>query len=424
MRRAAIFVATLLVSWVALAPAALAKPKLAVLGLEISDDGSTGEVVKKTADVAKLVTDQLRAEVVKRYGPYDLAPNSRKDLLEMKLLSNCSNDEKECLSAIGKELNSDVVLYGRVERRAEQGYWVELKLLEIKSGEIKKQQTFTIPFREAQPGAVDAHAAHLYKEMVGIPSQGTVVVRVRNSDRGAVYIDDALKGNLSEGQLRVTGLSPGKHKLRVVAPGLDQHAQEIVVHAEEDNDIEVELTEVSGTAREGGPRRGGNSTDKILFWSATAAAATAGGVWVFAGTRVYKYERDKSRANDAVFQSSDRVVANAYSAAVTSSNRDACTAASQVQDSGIADDNVNAIASACDSGRKYQHIVNYVAIPATAVFTAAAIYLGYRAYLRKNDDDDEDSTRASKKGRRRDAEVHVEPYVAPNLMGAGMTVTF
>src|SRR5450432_1560814 len=86
-----------------------ANKKLAVLGIEAVDDGAGSQ--KKTTELAKTLTESLRSKVTTSTG-YDLAPNSAKELAELKLLSDCLDEGAECMAAIGKDLNADVLLYG------------------------------------------------------------------------------------------------------------------------------------------------------------------------------------------------------------------------------------------------------------------------------------------------------------------------
>src|SRR5262245_63661808 len=94
------------------AAAAQAKPKIAILGLEVIDDGS---MTANTTLRAKQVTDRIREQAQRRSGRFQLAPNSNKNLLEMKLLSNCSDEAHSCMAEIGRELQADKLVYGKIE---------------------------------------------------------------------------------------------------------------------------------------------------------------------------------------------------------------------------------------------------------------------------------------------------------------------
>src|SRR5688572_12086225 len=82
------------------ATASAAKPTVAILGLEVIDDGTGMEA--KTTQFAKELTEELRKRPKAGTGPYALAPGSDKDLLELKLLSGCESEGKDCMAAIGK----------------------------------------------------------------------------------------------------------------------------------------------------------------------------------------------------------------------------------------------------------------------------------------------------------------------------------
>src|SRR5207302_6127239 len=112
------------------ARAAHAKPTIAILGLEVVDNG--GGVDEKSTKVAKDLTEALRARAKVGTGPYTLAPGSDKDLLEMKLLSGCDNEATPCMASMGTELAADKLLYGKVEKE-QTGFQITLRLLDVSS---------------------------------------------------------------------------------------------------------------------------------------------------------------------------------------------------------------------------------------------------------------------------------------------------
>ena len=82
-----------------------------------------------------------------------LAPGSDKDLLELKMLSGCDQETKECMAGIGSDLATDRLLYGKVEKR-DNGYQVSLKLLDVANKTFERSISDLGP-----PGARSARAA-------------------------------------------------------------------------------------------------------------------------------------------------------------------------------------------------------------------------------------------------------------------------
>src|SRR5689334_15444870 len=81
---------------------AWAKPKVAVLGLEVSNPGG-GAVDPKDAESAKKLTDELRRNT----GKYDLAPNSNRELQDEKVMGGCDREQPPCMAQIGDGLKAE-----------------------------------------------------------------------------------------------------------------------------------------------------------------------------------------------------------------------------------------------------------------------------------------------------------------------------
>ena len=154
------------------------KPKVAVLGLEVAP-GPAGAIDPGAVLIAKEVTRELRLRVQTPACPYQMAPNSSKELLDEKLLMSCDNEATDCMALIGVALASDVVLYGRVEKRAE-GFRISLKLLDVK----RKQTQSAVD--DMPVGGVAGVVRRLYRKLIGDgPSpEGGVVVRARTDGGG------------------------------------------------------------------------------------------------------------------------------------------------------------------------------------------------------------------------------------------------
>src|SRR5687768_13650413 len=85
---------------------AFAKPKIAVLGLEVVDQSGTPTATDTQA--AKELSEGLRARANLGAGPYQLAPGADKELIDQKLLNNCDNEAPACMAAIGNQLGAEV----------------------------------------------------------------------------------------------------------------------------------------------------------------------------------------------------------------------------------------------------------------------------------------------------------------------------
>ena len=133
------------------------KPKVAILGLEHVVNGA-GE-----QDTPAMVS-VMRA-TAKSEGPYQLAPNSDKELVDEKMLMNCANEAGPCMAAIGANLGVDALVFGDVETTSE-GYFVQLKLLDVRTKTITRTVGRLIPFDETDVEGLDNWGRRIYLSLV------------------------------------------------------------------------------------------------------------------------------------------------------------------------------------------------------------------------------------------------------------------
>ena len=373
MKRSLAFLITFIV--LALAGPAAAKPSVAILGLEVTDTGAaSGGVDAKGTQFAATLTEVLRQRAKIASGPFSLAPGSDKDLIEMKLLSGCDDEGNECMAAIGAELAADRLLYGHVEKQA-RGYQVSLKLLNVASKRTEFSISDLIPYTETSGRALDGWGKTLYAKVTGASNQGTLIVKA-NVERGAVYLDGVVRGNISGGTARITGLDAGDYALVVESDCYLRSESRIAVEGGKDTQVPVDLEKNTladcGGTRPPGPTavvtpggtrttRGDVSTTaspgkgyRVLFWTTAAVTAGAGATWGYAYFGKIGPNEDKW---------------NAAGGPPT----ETC------QDSAFYDTSADGRA-ACDEGRKWSK-VTYAAIPITAAAGAAAMYFFYKGYV-------------------------------------------
>lgn len=113
--------------------------KIAILGLEV-----VGPVDLESVRVARELTDALRSRAAA--GPYAIAPNSNRELIDEKLMHRCDDERPACMAKIGRALSADHLLYGKVGRKsqgaASTGYEISLRLLDVNSGHVRSWTNF------------------------------------------------------------------------------------------------------------------------------------------------------------------------------------------------------------------------------------------------------------------------------------------
>lgn len=390
------------------AAAAEAKPKIAILGLEVIDDGS---MTASTTLRAKQVTDRIREQAQRRSGKYQLAPNSGKDLLEMKLLSNCSDEAHSCMAEIGRELKADKLVYGKIERRG-NGYFVTLKMLDTQGASIEKTSSRNIPFDERTADQLSLHASVLYRRLTGEPELGQIVVRVKNADKGTVYLDGEVVTSLSAGTAVVRDVSAGSHSLAIDTAGHERYARQVSVAAGKSEQLDVSLSKQGA----------GGSAWKYAFAGTATVAALSGGAWVYS----YFEKEDLEKEKDAIL-SRNPMLGNALDVAEDNVDNDriqnTCNAVEQLTTN---PEGAGELRDVCNKGEKYQtalYVLGSVAIAATAVTSGLLVY---KVFI--SDDGstsvERDSGASRHRKRKKGTMVRVEPVVGPEGVSASVRVEF
>lgn len=267
--------------------AAMAKDTIAVLGLEVIDPNGTPTV--QDTQVAKDLTEGLRARAKAGTGPYQLAAGSDKELADVKLLNSC-DEGTTCMAAIGNQMGAAVLMYGKLEKQ-KGAYQVTMKLLDVRRKALEKSSTDIIPLSQASNSAeLQGWAKKIYGKLTGETSTGMVAVRLKNADHGTILINGEEKGNITNGSGQVSGLAEGKYKLAVESEGFHRWEQDITVTAGQTDSVPVEL-EKSGDSIVGPPPPpppgGGPEGEQSHLWRNVAIGGGVATVGLGAGFALY-----------------------------------------------------------------------------------------------------------------------------------------
>jgi hypothetical protein len=292
---------------------AFAKPSIAILGLEVIDP--SGAPTERDTQIAKDLTDGLRARARAGTGPYQLQPGSDKELIDMKLMNNCDDEKEKCMTAIGSQLKADWLLFGRIQKEG-KAYQVSMRLLDIHGKSPPKSSSDLIPLADTGGAGLQTWAKKIYAKYTGESSAGgSIVVNLDNADRGTILIDGQEKGNITGGSGQVAGLPDGKYRLAVESDGFRRWDRDVTVSGGKAETINVTLEkgdgpsigggggEIGGGGGGGGGDKGpegGQSSGKGLwkgvFAGSLAVAAGGAGWWIY-NWRMLEDERSKQCAN-------------------------------------------------------------------------------------------------------------------------------
>jgi hypothetical protein len=364
------------------------KPPIAILGLEVYDNGNG--IDPDTTKAARELTAALRDRAKAGTGPYTPVQGGEKELIDEKLLNNCDTEANSCMAAIGSELGAEVLMYGRIWIEKSQGgqgtYKVSIKLLNVNRKQLASSTVETLPIAESTGVRATAHAKAWYTKLVGAVTGGTLAIKA-NIDRGTVVLDEEPKGNLTSGALTLTGLPEGRHTLVIEAKDYQRYEASITIKTGETTPQNVTMVETSKKAPTPGP---------IDTREGTVSAKSRSNIWkpVFYGTTVLDaglvgftiYEWQKARTN----------------APPNTSNSD-CNGAMDAK-----------LKNACSHYDKY-----LLGVVVSSVVGAAVIGSFVMAYMRDGSDSD---NRSAVRGHHKRRELSVTPMVTPD--GGGATLRF
>jgi hypothetical protein len=291
---------------VCLGGSALAKPGIAILGLEVID--KSGSPTPADAQVAEELTKELRSRA-KTSGPYQLVANGEKELIDEKLIKSCDDEKPTCMQGIGKDLAADILMYGHIEKQ-NNAYQVTMFLFDVARKTREKTYPETIPLSEASGPSLAGWARKIYGKLTGQTDSCVIVVKTNGVDSGTILVNGAPKGSITNGVGQVNGLTEGRYKIAVEAK--DYHRWEktdITCTAGQTTNVPAELEKRETAAPDTGTTTAigsgaGTGSNEIITgtishandsehsgwyyaaWATGAVAVASLGTGVFSGSEV------------------------------------------------------------------------------------------------------------------------------------------
>jgi hypothetical protein len=372
------------------ASTALARPKVAVLGLEVK--GGTSAIDKTSTSIAHELTEGLRA----RAGPYSLAPKSDRELIDQKLIKNCDDEGTACMAAIGTGLGADFIIYGRVEKESD-GYTATMHLLDV--AKQARLNTIAVPVPAGTEGdEARAMAKKAYADLIGAREEvatGILVIK-SNAEGGKVLLDDQGQGRVENGIATVTNLGEGRYTLAIEAKGMHRKEVTVVVRNDETTTESVMLAPIVDDDDDGVP----SNPWKPAFGVSGALALGLGVVSLYAYVHTHGVLTDQVRTGTTTKDGKD----------VTPSDCGGTSAAHLIT-SGR--DHVNELCT-------WYHVNIYTGI-AAGVLGAGTVVFGYLAYIRTPSDR---GTARTASRHPRTPQVSWTPIVSPEVTGGSLQIAW
>lgn len=303
----------LLVVFLAGGSAFAGKEKIAILGLEVV--GNTGTIDSESTRVAQDFTVALRTQPRAGRGIYQWTAGSEKELVDEKILLDCQTEEKSCMAKIGSNLGADVLVYGRVERKAlagKVGYQVTLKFLKVSTATQMQGWTDLVPVEESSGTKLQDWARKAYKKLTNDFDGGTLKVRIKNDgvDRGTILIEGEERGNITSGNGEVSSLPEGRYKVSVVVSGFERWDSNEKVTIRNGETTTEDVTLKKGRAVPCDPMVskdcGGTVSDtprtgkwKAMMVVGLVVGLGGGGTWIYASGKVKDAEKEAQELANA-----------------------------------------------------------------------------------------------------------------------------
>lgn len=200
--------------------AAFAKPKVAILGLEVVVSGEKAD--PKDLQIAASLTESLREVARSGAGKFELAPNSDRELIDEKLAASCLTEALDCMAPLGQGLGADYLIYGNLVRVAEtekDGYQVSLKLLDVNARPPKLDESAET-FVPASTLTGSPHSAKMWAQQTYAKLSGEPAPTAPRAEPEATRpAADAAPARTSEAKLQpkpaTSSLTLGKGKLMI-----------------------------------------------------------------------------------------------------------------------------------------------------------------------------------------------------------------
>src|SRR5262252_3474013 len=236
--------------------------------------------------VAAEMTDALRQRLAATKG-YQLLQG--KDLVEVKLVFACPDAAPACMSAAGKSLGADKLIFGNV-KKVGNDYQLTLKLLDVSRAVVDSFTSETVPRKHADASALRSLASGWLAKLSG-KGGGSIQVRA-NFPGAAVSLDGTQVGTTGTSAVVINDVAPGRHEVTVEKSGYTTTKQEFTLAAGQSLPLSLTLSPVSvevprpeagGKISEGGGKEPpadseGPSLTRTGFWVALVGTLASAGL--------------------------------------------------------------------------------------------------------------------------------------------------
>jgi hypothetical protein len=297
-------------------------------------------------------------------------------LTQMGLAYGCDEPDIKCLSDIAAGIDTDILIYGTIRRTGvgeHYNFSVILSLFIRSSSAIENTVVEPAVTPELDADALSSVSVRLLNKLMATPSAkglGSVLLRTNLMD-SRVELDGQFVGNTSEGELLISDVAIGKHKLEILQEGYERFIREITVP--EGGQVAVQGTLLPNESKPDAPAqpsdaaRSHTSLTWLGFTLLGVGAASVGGM-------ILSWAIIKDVDEDEVFTEYRTRAGEINGTAVN----DVCTQAkngiSYAQEGDNADEIIRQVTDMCDRASLFETL-QYVFLGTAVVSTALGTFV-------------------------------------------------
>jgi PEGA domain len=212
---------------------ATAKPKVAVLGLEVLDKANA----MTSIDAARQVTEGMRL-AARASGPYEVADNSQREFVDEKVINQCTSEARDCLLKMAGNFGATALVYGRLQLSDnKKTFLITVNLLTADKNAAKPAVSAPVT---ASAQDLQSLGKKIYNELVGVTNLGSISIKTKAS-KGIVYLNGDMRGELVDGEHKSTQLAEGEYVVRISADGFKKWEETVRVKSGQTTVLEPAL---------------------------------------------------------------------------------------------------------------------------------------------------------------------------------------
>lgn len=194
------------------------------------------------AEFSRKVSKVLR-EVARKVNEFELT-DIVAELDELMILSGCNTLDENCMKEIAKDVESDFIIFGGIEKVGNNYVMVNLFMFDKGNNKLLSKEIHDKLPLNISNNELYTKCEEFLKKLSPVIEKGTVLIYC-NVGEADVILDGHMVGITMVGKpLVLLNLNPGKHIIEVTKEGYEKKEFEIKVEGGKETTLKVELPKV------------------------------------------------------------------------------------------------------------------------------------------------------------------------------------